>query len=46
MALIPQPQWFSWEELQPLGDLERLQAVLDTIPDEPLMRILEHGAAC
>ncbi len=42
MAIIPQPKLFSWEELQPLGDLERLQAVLDTIPDEPFMRILEH----
>ena len=42
MAIVPQPQFFSWEDLQPLGDLERLQLVLETIPDEPLMRILEH----
>ncbi len=42
MAIIPQPKLFSWEDLQPLGDLERLQLVLETIPDESLMRILEH----
>ena len=43
MAIIPQRKFFSWEEIQPLGDLERLQWVLDTIPDEPLMRILENA---
>ncbi len=43
MAIIPQMQFFSWEEVQPLGDLERLQLVLDTIPDEPLMHRLENA---
>lgn len=43
MAILPQLTFFSWREVQPLGDLERLQLVLDTIPDEPLMRILELG---
>jgi hypothetical protein len=43
MAIIPQMKFFSWEEVQPLGDLERLPWVIDTIPDEPLMRILEHA---
>ena len=43
MAIIPQMKFFSWDEVQPLGDLERLQLVLDTIPDEPLMRILERA---
>ncbi len=42
MAIIPQPKLFSWQDLQPLGDLERLQLVLETIPYESLMRILEH----
>jgi RNA-binding protein YlmH len=39
MAIIPQRKFFSWEEIQPLGDLERLQLVRDTIPDEPWMRL-------
>lgn len=42
MAIIPQRKFFSWGEVQPLGDLERLQLVLDTIPDEPLMKMLER----
>ncbi len=41
MAIIPQPILFSWEDLEPLGDLERLQLVLDTVPDEDLMRTVE-----
>ncbi|MCY0899622.1 MAG: hypothetical protein OWU33_11940 [Firmicutes bacterium] len=44
MAIIPQPPVFSWHELSELGDLERLVLVLDTLPDESLMRTLE--AAC
>jgi hypothetical protein len=43
MAIIPQMQLFSWEAVQPLGDLERLQWVLDTIPDAPLMQILDRS---
>ncbi len=41
MAIIPQRTLFSWTDLEPLGDLERLQLVLDTLPDENLMRTLE-----
>lgn len=41
MAIIPQLTLFSWNEVQPLGDLERLQLVLETLPDEALMRLLE-----
>lgn len=37
MTIIPQVQLVSWEVVQPLGDLERLQLVLDTLRDEPLM---------
>ena len=29
--------------MQPLGDLERLHRVLDVLPDEPLMQVLETG---
>ncbi|MCL1896837.1 MAG: transposase [Clostridiales bacterium] len=42
MAIIPK-SLFTWEgEIQRLGDLKRLQIVLDTLPDEPLMRKLEQ----
>ena len=41
MAIIPQRTLFSWEEIEPLGDLERLQLVVETLPDEDLMRTLE-----
>ena len=41
MAIIPQKQLFSWKEIENLGDLSRLQLVLDYLPDEPLMRALE-----
>ncbi len=41
MAIIPQQKLFGWEEIDDLGDLERLQLVLDYIPDEGLMRHLE-----
>ena len=42
MAIIPQKQLFAWEEVEALGDLERLRLVLDHLPDEPLMRTLER----
>jgi len=41
MAVIPQKQLFSWKEIENLGDLSRLRLVLDYLPDELLMRILE-----
>lgn len=47
MAIIPQLTLFSWNDLASLGERERLQLVIDTLPDEPLMRKLEkvRGAA-
>ena len=42
MAIIPQTRLFGWEEVEALGDLERLRLVLRWIPDEPLMRVLEQ----
>lgn len=42
MAIIPQLRLFGWEEIEELGDLERLQLVLKTLPDEELMRDLER----
>ena len=47
MATIPEPSLFCWDSVDQLGDLERLQLVLDALPDEPLMLLLEarrgHG---
>jgi len=43
MAFIPQLTLFSWEEIEEIGDLRRLVLVLDSMPDEPLMRALETG---
>jgi hypothetical protein len=42
MAIIPQLKLFGWTEIQPLGDLERLRLVLDYMPDEELMILLER----
>ena len=41
MAMIPQKPLFCWEEIENLGDLERLDLVVRTLPDEALMRALE-----
>ncbi len=41
MAIIPQTKLFCWEDVENLGDLERLKLVLEAIPDEPLMQNLE-----
>jgi hypothetical protein len=47
MAIIPQKHLFRWEDVEGLGDLERLRLVLSALPDEPLMVVLEkergHG---
>ena len=42
MAIIPQKQLFDWTQVEELDDLERLKLVLDTLPDEELMRALER----
>ncbi len=41
MAIIPQQRLFGWQEIDELGDLERLVLVLDHLPDEELMCRLE-----
>ena len=47
MATILEPSLFCWDSVDQLGDLQRLQLVLDALPDEPLMQLLEaargHG---
>jgi hypothetical protein len=41
MPIIPQQELFSWEEIEELGDLERLRLVLAHLADEGLMRQME-----
>jgi transposase len=42
MAIIPQQRLFGWEEIEGLGDLDRLRLVMEYMPDEKLMLKLEH----
>ncbi|MDK2807180.1 MAG: hypothetical protein PWQ94_2344, partial [Thermoanaerobacterium sp.] len=41
MAIIPQQTLFVWNEIENLGDLERLRLVIEYMPDEELMEKLE-----
>jgi hypothetical protein len=41
MAIIPQQTFFVWNEIENLGDLERLRLALEYMPDEELMQVLE-----
>lgn len=41
MAIIPQQTLFVWNEIENLGDLERLKLVIENMPDEELMKKLE-----
>lgn len=41
MATIQQKQLFVWQDVENLGDLERLQLVLNYLPDEELVQTLE-----
>jgi hypothetical protein len=42
MAIMPQSHLFSWNQIDAASDLERLRLVLEAIPDEPLMKVLEQ----
>ena len=42
MAIIAQGRLFGWQEIENLGDLQRLAMVVGTMPDEALMRTLER----
>jgi len=41
MSIIPQQTLFVWDEIESLGDLERLRLVIEYMPDEELMQTLE-----
>ena len=43
MAIIAQTKLFSWEKIDASSDLDRLRFVLESIPDEALMRKLESA---
>ena len=45
MAIIPQTRLFSWQDVENLGELKRLELVLKSVPDEALMRTLEAERA-
>lgn len=42
MAIIPQKTLFRWTDVEALDDLHRLRLVLESVPDEALMRTLER----
>ena len=42
MAIVPQKNLFSWEHIESSSDLDRLDLVLSSIPDEELMKELER----
>jgi len=42
MATISQRQLFEWNQIEALGDLRRLQLVLDNLPDDGLMKKLDQ----
>ena len=41
MAIIHQPELFAWNQVEAASDLDRLQILLDALPDEELMQALE-----
>ena len=42
MATISQKPLFGWNQIEGLGDLKRLQLVLENLPDEPVVSKLEQ----
>ncbi|MEA3378979.1 MAG: transposase [Nanoarchaeota archaeon] len=41
MAILPQKEIFSWKEIETSSELDRLKVVLEILPDEGLMQLLE-----
>jgi len=41
VASIPQKSLFEWNDVDDIGDLVRIEFVLENLPDEPLMHALE-----
>ncbi len=45
MVITPQQSLFGWQEIDELGDLQRLLLVVNHLHEEKLMRKLEKNAA-
>jgi len=41
VAIIPQPQLVAWDQVEAASDVDRLQMLVEALPDEDLMRTLE-----
>jgi hypothetical protein len=41
VAIVLQKQLFKWSEIGELGDLEQLRLVLDHLPDEESVQVLD-----
>ena len=46
MASITENHLFCWRDIENLDDLHRLQLLLENLPDERLMRLLEQRRSC
>lgn len=42
MAIIPKKSLFRWKEINVLGDLERLNLLLEALPDGNIVKTLEN----
>ena len=42
MAIMPQTELFSWNQIEASSDMDRLRMALEAMPDEALMRTLEE----
>src|SRR3990167_9407689 len=42
LAIVRQQNLFSWQDVEELGDLERLKLVIETMPDRELIQALER----
>lgn len=40
MSIVAQISMFSWDEIEKIGDLERLRILVDHLPDESLLHML------
>jgi hypothetical protein len=45
MAIVYQPSLFSWKDVDDLGDLERLQLAIESMPDQALLAALKSFRA-
>ena len=43
MAIVYQMNLFNWKDVNDLGDLERLQLVIEHLPDQKLIKILQQS---